>query len=63
MTAIRSTLPRRRADEKSMHAETEGSISDLQDFLAKSHRTPAMRLLRACYAPALRAQPTHSVVT
>ena len=34
-----------------MHAEPE-RVSDLQEFLAKSHRTPA-----------LRAQPTHSVVT
>ena len=39
----------------SMHAEPQG-VSDLQDFLAKSHRTPAMRL-RCEPSPHTRLSP------
>ncbi len=38
-----------------MRAEPEG-VSDLQDFLAKSHRTPAMRL-RCEPSPHTRLSP------
>ena len=54
-TAIRTLAKTARCAARGMHAEPEG-VSDLQDFLAKSHRTPAMRL-RCEPSPHTRLSP------